>query len=150
MNIGGTVMVEGIEFIMTPAIHSSGLELESEILNGGGAAGYIIGMDGLYIYHAGDTALFSDMQLIGELYRPDVALLPIGGHYTMGPREALMAAQFVGAPLVIPMHYSTWPIIRQDPAAFKNTVERTTDLRVMVLQPGESIDLDAKTLRSQK
>jgi L-ascorbate metabolism protein UlaG (beta-lactamase superfamily) len=117
------------------------------MMYGGGAAGYVIGMDGLHIYHAGDTALFSDMQLIGELYRPDVALLPIGSHFTMGPREAMMAARFVGAPLVIPMHYSTWPKIEQDPLEFKKAVERTTDLKVKVMQPGETIELDAKTLR---
>jgi L-ascorbate metabolism protein UlaG (beta-lactamase superfamily) len=147
MNIGGTVTIEGVTFTMTQAIHTGGLELEGKMVYGGGAAGYVIGMDGLHIYHAGDTALFSDMQLIGELYRPDVALLPIGSHYTMGPREAMMAARFVGAPLVIPMHYSTWPKIEQDPIEFKKSLERTTDLRVMVMQSGETIELDAKTIR---
>lgn len=150
MNIGGTITVEGVTLTMTPAVHSGGLELEGEILYGGGAAGYVIGMDGLHIYHAGDTALFSDMQLIGELYRPDVALLPIGGYFTMGTNEAMIAARFVGAPLVIPMHYSTWPKIKQDPVAFKNAIERTTDLRVIVLETGESIELDVKNLRTRK
>jgi L-ascorbate metabolism protein UlaG (beta-lactamase superfamily) len=149
MNIGGTATIDGVTFTMTPALHSGGLELEGEMLYGGGAAGYVIGMDGLHVYHAGDTALFSDMQLIGELYRPDVALLPIGSHYTMGPNEAMMAARFVGAPLIVPMHYSTWPIIEQDPVAFKNAVERTTDLRVMILKPGESRELNASTIRAR-
>jgi L-ascorbate metabolism protein UlaG (beta-lactamase superfamily) len=147
MNIGGTISVDGVTFTMTQAIHTGGLELDGEILYGGGAAGYVIGMDGLHIYHAGDTALFSDMQLIQELYRPDVAMLPIGNYYTMGPTEAMMAARFIGAPLILPMHYSTWPKIEQDPVAFKNAVERTTDLRVVILKPGESLELDAKTLR---
>jgi L-ascorbate metabolism protein UlaG (beta-lactamase superfamily) len=149
MNIGGTTIIDGVTFTMTPAVHSGGLELDGEMLYGGGAAGYVIGMDGLQIYHAGDTALFSDMQLIRELYRPDVALLPVGSQYTMGPNEAMIAARFIGAPLVIPMHYSTWPIIEQDPDAFKTAVERTTDLRVRVLQPGESLELDAKIIRNR-
>jgi L-ascorbate metabolism protein UlaG (beta-lactamase superfamily) len=148
MNIGGTITVDGVTFTMTPAVHTGGLELEDGMVYGGGAAGYVISLDGLSVYHAGDTALFSDMQLIGELYRPDVALLPIGGHFTMGPKEAMMATRFVSAPLVIPMHYSTWPKIVQDPVAFKQTIERTTDLRVMVLQPGESVELDAEKIRS--
>ena len=94
-------------------------------------------MDGVRVYHAGDTALFSDMKLIGELYHPDVALLPIGGRYTMGVAEAMMAANFIGAKLVIPIHYNTWDRIAADPHAFKKAVERTTDLKVQVLNPGE-------------
>jgi L-ascorbate metabolism protein UlaG (beta-lactamase superfamily) len=149
MNIGGTITVNGVTFTMTPALHSGGLELEDGTVYGGGAAGYVVGMDGLAIYHAGDTGLFSDMKLIGQLYRPDVALLPMGGRYTMGPNEAMMAARFVGAPLVIPMHYSTWPVIQQDPDAFKAAVERTTDLRVAVLKPCESIELNEAALRNR-
>lgn len=149
MNIGGTIEVKGITFTMIPAVHSGGLELERTMTYGGGACGYIIGMDGLRIYHAGDTALFSDMHLIGELYSPDVALLPIGGRFTMGPQEAMMAARFIGAPLIIPIHYDTWPAIRQDPQAFKHAIERTTDLRVAVLKPGESLDLDPATIRKR-
>ena len=98
-------------------------------------------MDGVTIYHAGDTGLFSDMKLIGELYRPDVALLPIGGRYTMGTAEAMMAANFVGAKIVIPIHYNTWDKIAADPVSFKRAIELTTDLEVKVLAPGESIDI---------
>lgn len=138
MNIGGTIEVEGVSFTMTPALHSSWLEMEGFGYYGGTAAGFVITMDGVSVYHAGDTALFSDMQLIRDLYRPDIALLPIGGRYTMGPLEAMMAANFIGAKLVIPMHYNTWPIIEQDAVKWKNAIERTTDLKVRVLQPGES------------
>jgi L-ascorbate metabolism protein UlaG (beta-lactamase superfamily) len=138
MNIGGTIELDGVEFTMTPAIHSSGLGTEAPALYGGCACGYVVGMDGVRVYHAGDTALFSDMKLIGELYQPDVALLPIGGRFTMGPREAMMAANFIGAKTVIPMHYSTWPAILQDPLAFRHAIERTTDLRVVILSPGET------------
>jgi L-ascorbate metabolism protein UlaG (beta-lactamase superfamily) len=100
-------------------------------------------MDSVRVYHAGDTALFSDMKLIGELYRPDVALLPIGGRFTMGPKEAMMAANLVGAGTVIPIHYNTWPAITQDADRFKQAIERTTDLKVMVLEPGQSVTLVA-------
>jgi len=109
--------------------------------NGGGAAGFVISMDGKSVYHAGDTALFSDMALIGKLYHPDVALVPIGGRYTMGPEEAMMAAQMIGAPVVIPIHYNTWPIIAQDPAEFARALKRTTDCRACILEPGQSLSL---------
>ncbi len=141
MNIGGTIEVEGIRFTMTPAVHSAWFEPAAPGYCGGAAAGYVITMDGKRVYHAGDTAFFSDMKLIGQLYKPDVALFPIGGRFTMGPDEAMMAAQFVGAPLVIPIHYNTWPAITQDPSSFKYAIERTTDLKVAILAPGESVDL---------
>jgi L-ascorbate metabolism protein UlaG (beta-lactamase superfamily) len=147
MNTGGTIEVEGVTYTMVQALHSSWLEAGGKGYYGGLAAGFVIGMDGMAVYHAGDTGLFSDMRLIGELYRPDVALLPVGGRFTMGPREAMIAAQYVGAPLVIPVHYNTWPKIEQDMGAFKHAVERTTDIRVAVLSPGESITLDHATIR---
>ncbi|HZD43112.1 MAG TPA: metal-dependent hydrolase [Methanomicrobiales archaeon] len=142
MNLGGTVEVDGISVTMVPALHSSGLDKAGPGYYGGMAAGFVIRMDGVTVYDAGDTALFSDMRLIGDLYRPDVALLPIGSYYTMGPREAMMAAEFVGAPLVVPMHYGTWPKIAQDANAFKEAIEKTTDMKVAVLSPGEGIELE--------
>jgi L-ascorbate metabolism protein UlaG (beta-lactamase superfamily) len=138
MNIGGTILLDGISFTMTPAVHSTSIEGAGPGLSGGAPAGFVIGMDGVTVYHAGDTALFSDMKLIGELYHPDVALIPIGGRYTMGVPEAMMAANFIGAKTVIPIHYNTWDRIAADPLVLKNAVERTTDMTVMVLQPGES------------
>ncbi|MDD1676284.1 MAG: metal-dependent hydrolase [Methanomicrobiales archaeon] len=141
MNIGGTIDVDGVSFTMVPALHSSCLELAGSCSYGGTAAGYVICLDGVSVYHAGDTALFTDMQLIGELYHPDVAVLPIGGRFTMGPREAMIAANFIGAPLIIPVHYNTWPKIEQDPVLFKHAIERTTDLSVAILKPGELIEV---------
>jgi L-ascorbate metabolism protein UlaG (beta-lactamase superfamily) len=141
MNIGGTVEVDGVSFTMTPALHSSWLEEGGEGYYGGVAAGFVIRMDGVTVYHAGDTGLFSDMKLVRELYRPDVALLPVGGRYTMGPREAMVAAEFVGAKTVIPMHYNTWPPIAQDLSEFKAAIERTTDIKVALLTPGESLEV---------
>ena len=116
---------------------------------GGAAAGFVIGMDGVKVYHAGDTGLFSDMKLIGELYHPDVALLPIGGRFTMGVAEAMIAANFIGAKTVVPIHYNTWEKITADPFALKKAVERTTDITVMVLRPGESLEIPVRSLPSQ-
>jgi L-ascorbate metabolism protein UlaG (beta-lactamase superfamily) len=141
MNIGGTAIIDGVSFTMTPAVHSSSIEEAGMGYYGGSAAGFVIGMDGLKIYHAGDTALFSDMNLLRELYHPDVALLPIGGRYTMGISEAMIAANFIGAKTVIPIHYDTWDKITADPGKFKEAVERTTDMKVKVLKPGESMEI---------
>jgi L-ascorbate metabolism protein UlaG (beta-lactamase superfamily) len=141
MNLGGTITVDGVRFTMTPALHSSWLEDEGPGFYGGVAAGFVITMDGVSVYHAGDTALFSDMQLIRDLYRPDVALLPVGGCFTMGPEEAMIAARYIGVPLVVPMHYDTFPAIRQNLEEFKRTIERTTSIRVALLSPGESIEV---------
>jgi L-ascorbate metabolism protein UlaG (beta-lactamase superfamily) len=142
MNIGGTITVNGVTITMTPAIHSSRIDDAGVTANPGTAAGFIVRMDGICVYHAGDTALFSDMKLIGDLYHPDVAFLPIGGRYTMGPGEAMIAAQFVGAKIVVPIHYNTWDKIAADPVAFKTALERTTDLGVKILKPGESIEVN--------
>ena len=138
MNIGGTLVLDGVSFTMTPALHSSFIEEAGLGFAGGAAAGFVVRMDGVTVYHAGDTGLFSDMKLIGELYHPDVACLPVGGRYTMGVAEAMMAANFIGAKTVIPIHYNTWEKIASDPLVLKRAVERTTDCRVLVLQPGES------------
>lgn len=140
MNIGGTITVDGVSFTMTPALHSTFIEEAGLGFSGGAAAGFVIAMDGVRVYHAGDTGLFSDMKLIGELYHPDIAFLPIGGRYTMGVAEAMIAANFVGAKTVIPIHYNTWDKIAADPLALKTAVERTTDIRVRILRPGESMD----------
>ncbi|AGB03222.1 metal-dependent hydrolase [Methanoregula formicica] len=141
MNIGGTQVVDGVSFTMTPALHSTFIAEAGEGFSGGAPAGFVIGMDGVKVYHAGDTGLFSDMKLIGELYHPDVALLPIGGRYTMGVAEAMMAANFIGAKTVIPIHYNTWDRIKADPVVLKNGIERTTDLAVRILAPSESIEI---------
>ena len=140
MNIGGTIMVDGISFTMTAAMHSSAIDEAGPGFSAGTAAGFVIGIDGVKVYHAGDTALFSDMKLIGELYHPDIALIPIGGRFTMGIAEAMMAANFIGAKTVIPIHYNTWDRINAEPQQFKKAIERTTDIKVQVLKPGESME----------
>ncbi len=104
----------------------------------GQAAGYVINIGGKTIYHLGDTCLFSDLKLIAERTPPDVALIPIGGHYTMDRQDAALAAGLIGAPTVIPMHYNTFPLIEADAEAFKSDVESKTSSTVVILQPGET------------
>lgn len=141
MNIGGTIESGGIAVTMTQALHTSRIDDPASAGSAGTATGFVVRMDGVSVYHAGDTGLFSDMKLISELYHPDVAFLPIGGRYTMGTKEAMMAAQFIGAKTVVPIHYNTWDKISADARGFKNALERTTDLSVVLLQPGESMEI---------
>jgi L-ascorbate metabolism protein UlaG (beta-lactamase superfamily) len=130
MNIGGTISVDNISVHMTHALHST---------QTGHPTGVIVTMDGHAIYHAGDTGLFGDMKLIGEMYQPEVALLPIGDRYTMGIVEAVRAVEFLKPAYVIPMHYGTFPIIQTDPEEFKSQVgDRAT---VQILKPGEKFEL---------
>jgi L-ascorbate metabolism protein UlaG (beta-lactamase superfamily) len=141
MNLGGTYISDGVKITIVPALHSSSVT-ENEIeLYMGSAAGFVVEMDGVVVYHAGDTALFSDMKLIHSLYHPNVALLPVGDHYTMGPAEAMVAAEWIGASLVIPMHYNTFPAIEQDLAEFEHAIESTTSMMVNAVQPGDGIDV---------
>jgi L-ascorbate metabolism protein UlaG (beta-lactamase superfamily) len=141
MNIGGTLEIGGITVTMTQALHTSRIDDPAGTGCAGAAVGFVVRMDGVCVYHAGDTGLFSDMKLIGELYHPDVAFLPIGGRYTMGTREAMMAAQFIGAKTVVPIHYDTWEKIAADAKGFKTAIERTTDISVVLLRPGESMEI---------
>jgi len=101
-------------------------------------AGLVVNIGGVTVYHAGDTCLFSDMKLIAERNPVDVALLPIGGHYTMDRHDGVVAAEFIGAATVIPMHFDTFPPVETDSAAFKAEVEAKTSSSVVVLAPGES------------
>lgn len=139
INKGGTINVDGIKVTMTHAIHTSGTE---DGTYGGDACGYVIEFEnGRKVYHAGDTCAFSDMQLINELYRPDVALLPIGDYYTMGPREAAVAVRMLGVKHVIPMHYGTFPILTGTPAALRDALQTLglNDVEVVEMKPGETI-----------
>ena len=107
----------------------------------GTACGVVVNLGGKTFYHLGDTALFSDLKLIVERTPADVAFIPIGGHYTMDRHDAVVAAEFVGAELVIPVHYNTFPPIETDAEAFKKDVESQTKSKVAVLAPGESHSL---------
>lgn len=144
-NFGGTVEFDWGYVSVVPAWHTntvpgseeSPFSAEHGVVMGP-AGGLVIKLGGTTVYHAGDTCLFSDMQLIARRSDIDVALLPIGGHYTMDRRDAVVAAEFVGAGTVIPMHFNTFPAIETDAAAFKSEVEERTSSRVVVLEPGES------------
>jgi L-ascorbate metabolism protein UlaG (beta-lactamase superfamily) len=139
INKGGTINIDGIKVTMTHAIHTSGPE---DGTYAGDACGYVIEFEnGRKLYHAGDTCAFSDMQLINELYRPDVALLPIGDYYTMGPREAAVAVRMLGVKHVIPMHYGTFPILTGTPTALRDALQTLglNDVEVVEMKPGETI-----------
>lgn len=138
INMGGGVKIKNTEIFMTPAWHSSGLD-ETDFAISTSPAGLVIN-SGKTVYHAGDTCLFSDMKLIGEIYEPDVALLPIGGRYTMDVRQALMAMEFIKADLNIPMHYNTFDLIKADANGLKKIADKK-GLKVVVLKPNEEIEI---------
>ena len=134
MNIGGSLDLPFGKVRMTIAQHSAGVA-------GGIACGFVIYIGGKVVYYSGDTALFSDMQLIGRKDAIDYAVLPIGDNYTMGLEDAAMAAQWLNASHVIPIHYDTWPIIAQEVNHYKEVTEAMTRARVNIVAPGETIDL---------
>lgn len=142
MHIGGSREFDFGRVKLTPAIHGSAYEDEEkqEIIELGVAAGFLLTVGGKTIYHAGDTALFSDMKLIGMQADVDLALLPIGDNFTMGPDDARLAAEWVEAKTVIPMHYNTFPVIEQDPHAFVERLQ-AKGIGGRVLLPGEAINL---------
>lgn len=139
-NFGGTVAFDGGTAKFVPAWHTSSFTDDGQKVAIGIPAGFIIRFGGKTIYFAGDTALFGDMKLIGE-EGIDLAILPIGDHYTMGPADAIRAARLVGATFVLPCHYNTFPLIQQDAAKFKADLEAQTESKGIVLSPGASYDL---------
>src|SRR5205807_1142515 len=140
MGKGGSQRIGDFEITMTHAFHSNSIDEDGVRHYGGEPAGYIIRMPGgITIYHAGDTALFGDMKLIGELYQPQMAMLPIGNLYTMGPREAAYAIRFLGVKHVIPMHYATFPALTGTPDALQRETKDISGLTIHALQPGESL-----------
>ncbi len=140
MNKGGTQKAGEIEVTMVHALHSSGIQDGGQMIYGGEAAGLVIRLPGeLTIYYAGDTDVFGDMTLIGELHAPDLALLPIGDHYTMGPREAAMAIRLLGVHHVVPMHYGTFPILTGTPEKLRELTRDVAGLEIHALKPGESL-----------
>lgn len=130
MGIGGKRSFEFGYVRVTPALHGSGVP-------GGMAAGFIVNFYGVTVYFAGDTALFSDMALLGKLEKIDYALLPIGDNYTMGAQDAVEAVAMIKPGAVIPMHYNSNPLIQQSPEEFKKNAEKKTGIPVIIMQPGE-------------
>ncbi len=142
MNMGGTIRKGSVEITMVPAWHSADFEDEKgNIISAGLPAGYVVSMDGVKVYHTGDTDVFLDMQLIGELHRPDVMLVPIGDYYTTGIAGAVKALELVKPKVAIPMHYNTFPLIEKDPEDFRKAVKaKGLDVEVVILKPGESYE----------
>ncbi len=135
---GGTVEAPGgVRGTLVPAIHSGGIQLPDDtVVYGGEPGGWVLEFPGgLVVYHAGDTMVFGDMQLIGELWRPQVALLPIGGFYVMDPRQAAHAVRLLRVPTVVPMHYGHFPMFTGTPERFRAEVHGL-DVEVVELEPG--------------
>ena len=140
-NLGGTVEAAGVKVTMVKAEHTSSLTGSDGLpVYAGVPVGYVIEVEnGFRIYHAGDTGLFGDMTLIGELYRPDLALLPIGDHFTMGPAHAARACRMLGVAHAVPMHFGTFPLLTQSADSFVEAAGAIDGLTIHVLEPGETL-----------
>ncbi len=141
-NHGGTVAFAGGTVKFVPAWHTSSYNYNGQTVAPGVPAGLIVRVGGNTIYFAGDTCLFGDMRLIGE-EGVDLAVLPIGDHFTMGLGDAVRAAEFLNVPAVVPCHYNTFPAIKQDPHAFGRLLEERTSARAIILEPGSRHELQA-------
>ena len=129
MNPGGQIETPFGYVALTPAIHSNSYQRRYL----GMPCGVILNIGGVTLYHCGDTALFSDMKLIGEIYKPDIAFIPAGDRFTMGPKLATMAAEFIQPKVAVPVHWGTWPLLAQDMTDFK-----PQGVEVKVMKPGEN------------
>ena len=140
MNKGGTQQVEDVRVTMVHAVHSCGIQDDDgSIVYGGEACGYVIQFEsGLKLYHAGDTAAFSDMKIIHDLYAPDIACLPIGDHFVMSPREAGYALNLLQVNEVIPMHFGTFPLLTGTPAELQKYAPKSVS--IVPMQPGQTLE----------
>jgi L-ascorbate metabolism protein UlaG (beta-lactamase superfamily) len=145
MNKGGTVEAAGARVTMVRAEHSAGGPMEGgATIHLGEPVGFVVELeDGLRLYHAGDTDVFGDMALIRELHRPDLAFLPIGGHYTMGPTAAAKAVELLGVSRVVPIHYGTFDALAGTPDQLRGALKTRglIDVQVISPEPGESVPL---------
>jgi len=138
MNPGGTLRMLGLEITMVHADHSSSIEEDGRLIYLGVASGYVLKLeDGLTVYFAGDTAVFGDMKLIGDLHHPQIGFLPIGDLYTMGPEQAAVACGLLGLKQVVPMHFGTFPALTGTPPRLRELLAGTS-VEVLELKPGES------------
>lgn len=145
INKGGSTDVAGVKVTMTHAEHSGGIQDGDQRIYGGEAAGFVLTFDnGVRIYHAGDTCVFSDMKIIGDLYKPDIALLPIGDFYTMDPLQAAYAIRLLGVKTVVPMHYATWPVLTGRPDQLRELTNDIAGLDIIDLKPGETLTGECK------
>jgi L-ascorbate metabolism protein UlaG (beta-lactamase superfamily) len=140
MNKGGTQAVGELRVTMTHAFHSSSVWDGEQLVYAGDPTGFVLRLENDFrIYVAGDTALFGDMRLIGELYRPDLAILPIGDHFTMGPREAAYALRLLGCRHVLPSHYGTFPKLTGTVEALRREAADLAGVEIHELRPGETL-----------
>jgi L-ascorbate metabolism protein UlaG (beta-lactamase superfamily) len=141
MNKGGTLALAGLKITMTQAVHSSSVEEEGQLIPAGDPGGYVVEFpNGFVAYHTGDTAVFKDMELIRELYQPELVMLPIGSHYVMNPKEAALACRLLKPKWVIPMHYETFPVLTGTPAELISLLGGEPDIKVIPLKPGETVE----------
>ncbi len=139
MNKGGTITVQGLRITMTDARHSSSFD-DNGVVYLGAAAGFVVKLEnGQTIYYAGDTSLFGDMKIIAELYKPDIAFLPIGDRFTMGPDTAAIAAKWLGVKQVVPMHCGTFPLLTGTPEQLEQYLAGS-GIEVLKLKPGETAE----------
>lgn len=139
MHIGGGFKFDFGRVKLTQALHGSCIVENNNIICTGNPCGFIIEIEGKSIYHAGDTGLFSDMKLIGDMHELDLALLPIGDNFVMGPEDAVIAAKMLNPKLIVPMHYNTFPLIEQSGEEFINELKKI-DLSGRIMEPGEFIE----------
>lgn len=140
MHIGGSHEFPFGWIKLTQAWHGSAVTTDQGTIYTGSPCGFLVKLGDKLIYHAGDTGLFSDMKLIGSMNKIDLALLPIGDNYVMGPDDAAVAAEYVAAKITVPMHYNTFPLIEQNPARFKDLVENKQSSSVVILEPGDTFE----------
>jgi len=137
MNKSGSISIDGMHAVLTHARHSAGIDIGGEMVAGGEAAGFILELEnGFKIYHAGDTGYFGDMEFIGKFHKPNVAILPIGDLYTMGPKEAAWCASLIGPEYIIGCHYGTFPVLTGTPAELREALPDPLKKGVVELQPG--------------
>lgn len=139
-NLGGTAKIRNTKITMVPAFHSSSIAAPGLEFSAAMPVGMVIS-SGKVVYHAGDTTVFGDMKLIGDLYKPDLAMLPIGGFFTMDPKGAALAVKLIRPKKVIPMHYGTWPPIEQDPKEFERLVRKSSKTKVIIPRLGEAVEV---------
>ena len=138
MNKGGSQQIAGLRITMTDARHTSGYVENGHMTYMGEPAGYVVRLeDGMTVYYAGDTCLFGDMRLIGEMYKPDIAFLPIGDRFTMDPAAVAKACELLGVRQVVPVHWGTFPLLTGTPAELKRLVQ-PKGVQVLDLKPGET------------
>lgn len=140
-NLGGTARVKNTDITMVPAFHSSSIGAPGLEFSAAMPVGLVIDSE-KPVYHAGDTCVFSDMKLIGDLYKPEVALLPTGGFFTMDPKQAALAVSLIRPRIAVPMHYGTWEPIDSDPREFERLAkESAPEVKIEIMEPGKTLEV---------